>query len=271
MDLREQRRERSNLDCLIERLELEPTRDAAEIGTIRSLWRTGAQHRFNTEIATWPTPRLITSGWAAWCRRTDAGRKVIFLFLMPGDVITPAIASGVDGYGVVALTPLRTVDAGELLRGDTGGTCLAPHARAMIESADGDYRTYLLDHLTWLGDGGGTRNLARLLLELHARLNATGRCIDDRMEIPVGQRILAQALALSAVQVNKILGQLRARSILSSVRGSIRIDDIAALRRCASAAAKPGAVAGGHGNPAWQQPALNSWQSDWLSVGAAII
>jgi len=27
----------------------------------------------------------------------------------------------VDGYGVVALTPLRTVDAGVLLRGGAGG------------------------------------------------------------------------------------------------------------------------------------------------------
>lgn len=240
MDLREQRLERGNLDCLIERLNLQPGSDAAEIGTIRSLWRTGVQHRANSIIATGTVPRLITSGWAAWCRRVDGDRKVIFLFLLPGDVIMPAIAPDGGDYGVAALTRLRTVDASDLVRADPGGGWLAPRAKALIGDAESDYRMYLLDHLSWLADGGGTRNLARLLLELHGRITATGRCDDDRIEIPVGQRILAQALALSAVQVNKILGHLRAGAVLSSVRGSIRIDDMAALRAVASSGSRSG-------------------------------
>ncbi|CAN5406304.1 hypothetical protein BH10PSE15_BH10PSE15_09120 [soil metagenome] len=258
MDLREQRQERINLDCLVERLELHPVRDAAEIGTIRSLWRTGVQHRANSIVATEATPRLITSGWAAWCRRIDGGRKVIFLFLLPGDVITSAIATEAGDYGVTALTRLRTVDAGDLVRADARGDWLAPKACALIDGAETDYRLYLLDHLSWLADGGGIRNMARLLLELHGRLSAIGRCRDNRIEIAVGQRILAQALALSVVQVNKILGQLRAGSVLSSVRGSIRIEDMIALRQLAIRDAAPNRRA----------PSANTYTADCV-VGAA--
>jgi len=99
------------------------------------------------------------------------------------------------------------------------------------------------------------------LLELHGRLSATGRCDDDRMEIPVGQRILAQALALSAVQVNKVFSHLRAASVLSSARGSIRIEDMAALQYLAGHDARSGTARSQSANPHAAAPSVGATAS----------
>jgi hypothetical protein len=233
VNVREQRMERPHLDCVLHRLKLGETRDAAEVATIRGLWRT-AEQRVSGTVVRAAAPRIITSGWAAWCRTTSDQRRVIFLFLMPGDVITPAIGGGSADCDLIAVTRLCSVDATELsVTADA-----APTARAWIDGADHDYRARLLDHLAWLNEGSAVRNLARLLLELHDRVHATGRCADGRFDLPIGQRVLAQALGLSVVQVNKVLQQLRDAGLVSAERGWLRIEDGHALRDLAHGSGK---------------------------------
>lgn len=232
MNVREQRLERAHLDCVLRRLNFHSDRDAAEAAAIRGLWRSTEQHASNA-IVRLATPRIITSGWAAWCRTASDQRRVIFLFLMPGDVITPAIGGGSNACDVVAVSRLCSVDASELV------AATAPTARAWIDGADHDYRARLLDHLAWLNDGSALRNLARLILELHDRAHANGRCADGRFDLPIGQRVLAQALGLSVVQVNKVLHELRVAELVSAERGWLRVEDEPALRNVAEGAAKP--------------------------------
>jgi hypothetical protein len=231
VNVREQRLERPHLDCVLHRLKLEHGRDPAEAATIRGLWRTAEQH-VSGAVVRLAAPRIITSGWAAWCRTTSDQRRVIFLFLMPGDVITPAIGGGSNGCDLIAVTRLCSVDATDL------SADAAPAARGWIDGADHDYRARLLDHLAWLNEGSALRNLARLLLELHDRVHATGRCVEGRFDLPIGQRVLAQALGLSVVQVNKVLQQLRDAGLLSAERGWLRIEDGPALRDLAHGSSK---------------------------------
>jgi CRP-like cAMP-binding protein len=231
VNVREQRLQRANLECVLHRLKLHCPAGRAEAATIRGLWRTAQQHSANAVLLL-SGARIITSGWAAWCRTTQDGRRVIFLLLMPGDIITPSIGAGGAGGDLVALTRLCSVDAsGPDLSGDA-----APVARAWIAGADAEYRARLLDHLAWLNEGSALRNLARLLLELSERAHAAGRRADGRFDLPIGQRVLAQALGLSAVQVNKVMQQLREANLLTSERGWLRIDDEDALRTLAHGA-----------------------------------
>jgi hypothetical protein len=233
VNVRDQRQERPHLDCVLRRLKLGAD-DAGEIAAIRGLWRTAEQHRSATTVRL-TGPRIITSGWAAWCRTTSDQRRVIFLFLMPGDVITPAVGGGSNDCDLIAVTRLCSVDAAGLT---AVGPYPAPTARAWIDNADQDYRSRLLDHLAWLNDGSALRNLARLVLELHDRSHDSGRCVDGRFDLPIGQRVLAQALGLSAVQVNKVLQQLREAGMVSAERGWLRIDDAPALRSLADGVTK---------------------------------
>ncbi|WP_242151583.1 Crp/Fnr family transcriptional regulator [Sphingomonas sp. BAUL-RG-20F-R05-02] len=231
MNVREQRLERPNLDCILHRLKLDTARDAGESTTIRGLWRS-AEHHVSGSVVRLTAPRIITSGWAAWCRTTSDQRRVIFLFLLPGDVLTPAIGGGGNDCDLIAMTRLCSVDA-TTLTADA-----APIAHAWINAADHEYRARLLDHLAWLNDGSALRNLARLLLELRDRVDATGRCVAGRFDMPIGQRVLAQALGLSAVQVNKMMQQLRDASLVSAERGWLCIDDEPALRDLAHGSVK---------------------------------
>jgi hypothetical protein len=242
VNVRDQRLERPHLDCVLHRLKLENTRDAAESATVRGLWRSAEQHVSGTVVRL-SAPRIITSGWAAWCRTTSDQRRVIFLFLLPGDALTPAIGGGGNDCDLIAVTRLCSVDATTLTAE------AAPAARAWIDAADHDYRARLLDHLAWLNDGSALRNLARLLLELHDRADTTGRCVAGRFDMPIGQRVLAQALGLSAVQVNKMMQQLRDANLVSAERGWLRIDDEPTLRDLAHGSIKS------HGRPRGMPPA----------------
>ena len=231
MNVRDQRLERPHLDCVLHRLKLDSARDAGESATVRGLWRSAEQHVSGTVVRL-SAPRIITSGWAAWCRTTSDQRRVIFLFLLPGDALTPAIGGGGNDCDLIAVTRLCSVDA-TTLTADA-----APAARAWIDAADHEYRARLLDHLAWLNDGSALRNLARLLLELRDRVDATGRCVAGRFDMPIGQRVLAQALGLSAVQVNKMMQQLRDANLVSAGRGWLCIDDEPALRDLAHGSVK---------------------------------
>lgn len=231
MNIREQRLQRARLACVRHRLKLDPVDDVVECAAILGLWRTAEQHRSGA-IVKIDRPRIITTGWAAWCRQTSDRQRVIFLFLMPGDVITPAIAGG-GNCELLALTRLSSVDAGEL-QDD------APIARAWIDNADQDYGSRLLDHLAWLNDGSALRNVARLLLELHDRADANGLCRLGRFELPIGQRVIAQALGLSLVQVNKMLQHMRDAALVTYERGWLRIEDAATLRAIAHGATPSG-------------------------------
>lgn len=210
MQIHQQRAEQPNLNRLVNRL-LPNSISDSEKATIRSLWRSARHDHANTVFMDTGEPRLITSGWAGWLRYGDAGRRQIFLFLMPGDFIVPALFQ-LGICDLISLTPLRTVSAGSLV--ERAGT-LTPHSAALIADSGRYYRLLLLDHLTRLTAGCTTRSVAHLLAELHARSLRSGACIDGRFSLPIGQRMLASALGRSTVQVNKIIHEFQDQGLLA--------------------------------------------------------
>ena len=211
MQIYQQRAERPNLDRLVDRILFDAHIGDGEQATIRSLWRTTEHENANTVLDSMCGPRLITSGWAGWLRYGDRGRRQIFLFLMPGDFIVPGLFQ-LECCDLVALTPLRTVDATVLVQ---GAATLTPHSDALIADSSRYYRLLLLDHLTRLTAGCTTRGVAHLLTELHARSLRSGACTDGRFSLPIGQRVLASALGRSTVQVNKIINRFQADGLLA--------------------------------------------------------
>jgi len=211
MQIHQQRAELPNLERLVDRLVSSSIDADSEKATIRSLWRTARHSPANTIQGGTTTPRLITSGWAGWMRYGDAGRRQIFLFLMPGDFIVPGLFQ-LECCDLVSLTPLRTVDAGPLVDGETG---LTPCTAAMIAGTGRYYQLLLLDHLTRLTAGCTTRSVAHLLVEFHARSMRSGACSGGRFSLPIGQRVLASALGRSTVQVNKIIHQFQSQDLIA--------------------------------------------------------
>lgn len=152
---------------------------------------------------------MISSGWAGWLRYADDGRKLIFLFLMPGDFIGPGLFEP-GCCELVSLSPLRTVDASPLYDVDAGDLKTA----AIIAESSRYYRLLLFDHLTRLTSGCTTRSMANLLTEFHARSIEAGMCDNGRFSLPIGQRVLGRALGRSTVQINKIINQFQVNGFI---------------------------------------------------------
>jgi len=163
-------------------------------------------------------PRFVVSGWACRQRLMPDGRRQIFSILLPGDSFgfeaRPSLAS------LIALTSLETVDAGAaqdaIRRGAAPNLARAVAISHVLEDA------LLLDHAVRLGRLTAFERVAHFLLELQQRLEVAGLGDRQRFPLPLTQEILADALGLSIVHVNRTLQQLR-RAALIELRSGVAI------------------------------------------------
>lgn len=169
-------------------------------------------------------PLLLVNGWAACVRNLEDGRRQIVNFLLPGDPIAwcdhpPMTMSST----IVAITDVDV--------------CHAPDAsvspalrRAYARSRDLEY-TYLLAQITRLGRLNALERIADLLLELLERLERGGMAADGCFVMPLTQEMMADALGLTAVHVNRTLQALRREGSMLSRGRELRLPDPEALRR----------------------------------------
>lgn len=175
--------------------------------------------------------RFLVEGWGCRIRRLADGRRLIFSFVTPGDVLGLSVAHPAGFCDIVALTPGRTVDIEPLRRLlARGDPAHAPITRALNE-ANRIAEAHLLDHMVRLGAYGAYMATAHLLLELHDRLKRVGLAHAGRFALPVGQRTLALALGLSSVHLNRTLRELRADGHVEHGAGWILLPDPEHLAR----------------------------------------
>ena len=58
-----------------------------------------------------------------------------------------------------------------------------------------------------------------------------GLATETEFKCPLSQYVLADALGLSAIHINRVLRQLRERNLLTVRRGRIKIHDLRGLRQ----------------------------------------
>ena len=75
--------------------------------------------------------------------------------------------------------------------------------------------------------------MVHLILELHGRLQAIDMVDGDSFSVPLTQEILADALGLSVVHINRTLQQVRRDKLLEMRGGRIIIHQLDAMRRVA--------------------------------------
>ena len=197
---------------------------AAEVLLLRGLSAHREQHAAGAELCAegaTARPRVVLSGWAARTRMLPDGRRQILSFLLPG-----------DGFGVwshpqptalpscVALTRLETADAAPLAAAEPkGGLALACARAAGLEQAQ------MFDHLMRLGRQTALERTVHLFLELRQRLAAVGLADAARFPLPLTQEVLADALGLSIVHVNRTLQHLRRDGMIEMKSGWVELLD----------------------------------------------
>ncbi|RAK58363.1 Crp/Fnr family transcriptional regulator [Phenylobacterium hankyongense] len=213
------------LDSVLRRLRSLSGLSEAEQDLVRNLSERRERHAAGDELIaegqTGRRARFVVSGWACNQRVLPDGRRQIFSFLVPGDVFglcerpaPPALSS------VVALTALETVEAEPVVEAAQSGE--APGlARALAVARLLD-QGLLFDHMVRLGRQTAYERVAHFLLELQRRLEQAGLGDSQRFPLPLTQEILADALGLSIVHVNRTLQQLR-RERLIELRSGVAI------------------------------------------------
>ena len=209
--------------------------DASEQGLVLAACANASVHSARTEIisgySTFP-PRVLLSGWACEQRLLHDGRRQIVSFFVPGDlmgsIMTPRMQ---EPASVVALTETRSSDA-ELLMNviDSGGSKHSRLVRALLAMVD-EASWYLRQHIVRLGRQTAYERVANLLLELAGRLKTVGLSENGNFSLPLTQEVLADALGLSIVHVNRTLQKLRGDGLIATQGSKVTLLQIERMTR----------------------------------------
>lgn len=179
----------------------------------------------------------LLDGWVALYRVLASGQRQILDFALPGAFL---------GYQANLDEPMLH---GALCITDVA-VCVFPRKAfpAFVErhpalshrltelAARGMVRAH--DQLTNVGARRGTARLAHMLLDMYMRVRRSHSDAEgDALEMPLTQELIADALGLTTVYVNRILRHLRERGLVIFRNGRLRVLDLAALSRIAEVCA----------------------------------
>jgi CRP-like cAMP-binding protein len=170
--------------------------------------------------------QVIVSGWACDQRILCDGRRQIFAFLIPGDLIAVTSGQSVPSYDVVALTLLVVVSQAPDFMPDGDEQEATSRADAFVAAKR---QEQLYDQLVRIGRLSARERAVHLLLELRHRLERVGLVKDDTFKLPVTQEVLADALGLSVVHVNRTLRELRDEGLLRIKAGAVTLKNLPRL------------------------------------------
>lgn len=171
---------------------------------------------------------VIERGWACSYKLLRDGRRQILGFLLPGDYTAAAeVLSGCPTCSVLALTPVfaRPCPITSLVAMRESSV----HFRQALDRALQLNIATLRDHLVNIGRRNAYQRLSYLILELHYRLRLVGLAEEAAYDMPITQEMVADALGLSNVHVNRTLRRLSDDSIANLTGGRLTIGDWDAL------------------------------------------
>lgn len=201
-------------------------RRVAEIGTCTAPFDAGRDILTKGDIER--AAYAVISGWGCLYEVLDDGRRQIFSFVLPGDIVNSRPApSGEIRWSFAALTnvDVARIDPAEM-EAVRGGHSRAAAAMAQIDGLAFDL---LADRLTSLGRRTAFERLAHMLVELYARLRAIGAVTPDGFELPANQEAIADSMGLSAVHVSRTFKKLRQDGLVTIKRNQVEIHDFGGL------------------------------------------
>lgn len=171
---------------------------------------------------------ILASGWACSYKLLPGGTRQIVDFQVPGDFL--GLRSVLFRTSDHHIEPVTEVEVSEVLASDLIGVfARTPRlATAVLWAASRD-EAMVVEHLVGLGRRSAAERTAHFLLELGARLSLVGLGGLDGYACPLSQYLLADAMGLSAVHINRVLRELREKGLVSFQKGMVTFLDIKAL------------------------------------------
>lgn len=176
-------------------------------------------------------PIVIMAGWACRMRQLADGRRQIIELLAPGDMV--GVTPGLEAVSeVMALTPVKAVEADELRRGGTTDEA-RPAIRKAVTAAARTSELFTVHAMVRLGRQTAYERIAHLLLELDWRLTHRGLSTNSTFKLPLTQEVIGDVLGLSVVHVNRTLQQMRREKVLEFMLGQVRLLQPLVLKKAA--------------------------------------
>lgn len=175
---------------------------------------------------------VVLDGWACRYKVLPGGSRQIMAFMMPGDAcdLHAGLLAEMD-HGIQTITAA------------TVAMIARPDMEAMLDTrpriARAMYLAQLVDEGTlraWIvsmGRRNGREWIAHLMCELYLRARNIGLTEGAALTLPLSQVMLADAVGLTPVHVNRVLRELREDGAMRLQRGSLHIADTVRLARIA--------------------------------------
>ncbi len=172
---------------------------------------------------------VLRQGWAcAYKLLPDGGRQVID-FRLPGDFMgLRSVLLRTSDHGFAAVTDAVVAEVSARRMVDTFREL--PRLGAAVLWAASRDEAMVVEHLVGIGRRSALVRTAHLLVELGLRLELVGLGDAEGFDCPLNQYLLADALGLTAIHVNRVLRQLRERKLLTFRDGRVAIHDAKRLR-----------------------------------------
>jgi CRP-like cAMP-binding protein len=175
---------------------------------------------------------VLQTGWACSYKLLAEGSRQIISFPIAGDVVglrSVLLRTADHSFSALTDAVVSPLEGAHIMR------CVTEFPRlgaALLGAASRD-EAMVVEHLVSIGRRDALERTAHFFMELAERLSLIGGATETEFECPLSQFVLADALGLTSVHVNRVLRKLRERKLLTIRKGTATIHDLAALRKLA--------------------------------------
>jgi CRP-like cAMP-binding protein len=175
---------------------------------------------------------IVQAGWGCSFKLLPDGERQIITFPIPGDCVglrSILLRTSDHSFSAITDVKLSAIEAPRMME------ILAEFPRlgsAILWAVSRD-EAMIVEHLVNIGRRSPVERTAHFFLELYERLRLVGLTTDNTFDCPLTQYVLADALGLSAIHVNRTLRQLRERKLMTLKDRKVVILDAAGLETLA--------------------------------------
>jgi len=212
----------------------------AEVVSAQTFWRSvqrlepGAPVRRQGKLAS--AERIgVISGWLCEFKLLPDGRRQIFDFVLPHEIAYLPDREH-NQRDIVALTRVEVIDWAAA-RQELGAS-----ARAW-EQTEQQRLGRMFDQMVRLGRLTAEERMLNLFLDIYHRMRNAGLVQADTLKLPLTQELLADALGLSVVHINRTVKKLRMNGYITLRSGVITLHRPQQLARLACYEHLPSLVA----------------------------
>lgn len=203
--------------------------DSAELASLAKFQRPERCFAPGTELAyegqRGQKAYILASGWVSSSKSLRDGSRQVVDFQLPGDFIgvrNILLRASEHSFEAITKVTLSEVSVGDLF----AVFAAAPRLATAILWALSCEEAMVVEHLVDASRRTALVRTAHFLLELGARLRIVGLASTDGYDCPLTQHLLADALGLSPIHLNRVLRQLREKGLLTFREGVVRFDDL---------------------------------------------